>query len=486
MNIILIVLDTVRKDYITPYGGQGFPTAALERFSEEAVLYNNVISPAPWTTPVHASIFTGMYPSRHGTHGGNLIFNSSGSPTLMTLLKARGYRCAGISTNYLISEQFGFADDFDLFLQAWQAVPQKYLDYHFSRDAFIKASRKRKAATIALDLLSPGRSLNAARSIANKWYGDRNFVINDATFSTLRAMQWGKKILRSAEDLPTFLFVNLMQAHDKYNPPDEIREELGLGHDLFDIDTWGYFAGKEELDEEAFECFSRLYAGEVFFLDRCLADFFRFMRGQGMWDDSMVVLLSDHGELIGEHGLLGHMAGLFRELIDIPMMIKYPNGVMAGREDSKLRQSHDVFAAILDLIGSETPRTDDAVSLLEMDGRKRAISQLTSNNFMMDEIEKEGGDLRQELVQYARPMMAVIQDNLKYVESSGGNKWLFERTSDPAEERNLVGASAWVSTLQQCREMMRDEIELTRFTPSVDSPQMEEETVQRLKAMGYL
>ncbi len=486
MNIILIVLDTVRKDYLTPYGGKGFPTAALERFSEEAVLYNNVISPAPWTTPVHASLFTGMYPSRHGTHGGNLLFNSSGSPTLMTLLKERGYRCAGISTNYLISEQFGFADDFDLFLQAWQALPQCHRDNHFGRDCFVKASKGKKTRILVRDLLSPRRCRNAVKSIANKWYGDRNLIIDDATSSTLRALKWGRKILRRREDSPTFLFMNLMQAHERYNPPEEVREELGLSKDRSDLDQWRYLAGKEDLREENFQAFSRLYAGEIYFLDRCLADFFEYIREQGTWDDSMIVLLSDHGELIGEHGLLGHMAGLFRELIDVPMMIKYPNGVLACREDAKLRQSHDLFATILDLTGSRIPSGNDAISLLERDGRKRGISQLTSNHFILGEIEREGGKLRQDFVPYARPMMAVVQDNLKYVESSDGKKWLYDLSSDPGEERNLAGSTVWNSTFHQFQELMSEMMGMTRFSPGVDSHPMEDVTVQRLKAMGYL
>lgn len=487
MNIVIIMIDTVRKDHLSLYGARGYPTACIDKFAEDSVVYRNVVSPAPWTTPVHASLFTGLYPSRHGTHGGNLTFEPDRSmPSLMRRLGKKGYRCEGISSNYLISDQFGFHRDFDRFLQAWQGVPQPWDRHHFSRPGFRSLPYVRKALALSRDLLIPSESANVMRSLINRRYVRKHHVIEDATAATIRSLRWGKEILARREASPVFLFINLMQAHDKYNPPTEIRDDLGLGGGRFDVDMWEYYAGQEDIDVDDLLLGSCLYAGEISFLDRCLGDFFGFLRRLPEWDESLVVLLSDHGELLGEHGLLGHQIGLFGEVIDVPMIIKYPRGIMGSGEDGRIRQSHDIFATILELADAGGTERSDSLSLLDSIGRDRALSQLISNRFILDEIRRYGGVIRGDLEPYARSMMAVIRDGIKYVLSEGGNQWLYDLTEDRGENINLADDPRYSETVRAYRESMVEAMNATEFVPhSVEAP-VEEETVQRLKAMGYI
>ncbi len=487
MNIVLMILDTVRKDYLSTYGARGFPTPNVERMAEESVLYSKVISPASWTTPVHASLFTGLYPSSHGTHGGNLTFETADDrPSLMGMLKRKGYRCVGISTNYLVSEQFGFSGDFDEFYQIWQLLQQRQADYHFGREGFQNATRLQKALSLLKETVLRGNGRNAVKSVLNRWYSGKVDIIEDATPSTLRALKLARRAVERAGDMPLFLFVNLMQAHEKYNPPRRVRDELGLGDSRYDVDSWMYYAGKEEIGECDFCRFEQLYGGEVTWLDHCVGGFIDFLRAGSSWDDTMVAVVSDHGELIGEHGQLGHLAGLFGELIDVPLIVKYPRGTANPGEDGGLRQSHDLFPTILELAGAGDVLSGDSVSLLSGDGRKEAISQLVSSRFLQDGVRHRGGELRREMSRYARPMMALIQDDFKYVAAEGGHEWLFDLSNDPCERADLVVDDRYVSTVERMRGAMRSAMAKTGFEPLTPDLPLDGEIEERLKAMGYI
>ena len=118
-DVVLIVLDTTRASSLSVYGHARPTTPRLEEFAREAVRFDRCVSPSPWTVPAHASLFTGLYPSAHGTEGDNPILGS-GRPLLATLMQRAGYRTEGISSNVWISDVFGFARGFDAFHKTWQ------------------------------------------------------------------------------------------------------------------------------------------------------------------------------------------------------------------------------------------------------------------------------------------------------------------------------------------------------------------------------
>src|SRR3972149_8651863 len=120
-NIIIIILDTARAQSFSCYGYKRKTTPNIDRIAQGAVLFENAISPSPWTLPAHASIFTGMYPSRHGCHERHKFLNRN-LPTLPEILKNIGYRTIGISNNSWISKNFGFDRGFDSFIKLWQII----------------------------------------------------------------------------------------------------------------------------------------------------------------------------------------------------------------------------------------------------------------------------------------------------------------------------------------------------------------------------
>ena len=115
-DVILVVLDTTRKDHLSVYGYARPTTPALERFSEKARVYDRAWSPAPWTPPAHASIFTGLLPAEHGCEGGPL---DTPEPTLAEVLNDHGYATLGVVNNPMLSASKGWSRGFDEYREIW-------------------------------------------------------------------------------------------------------------------------------------------------------------------------------------------------------------------------------------------------------------------------------------------------------------------------------------------------------------------------------
>jgi arylsulfatase A-like enzyme len=120
-NIIVILIDTLRADHLSCYAYQRRTSPCIDRIAEQGVLYEHAISPAAWTPPAHASLFTGTYPSRHGVDRSHLVLNPELTP-LPEALRRHGYRTFGISSNYWLSRETGFDSGFDVFVNSWQLV----------------------------------------------------------------------------------------------------------------------------------------------------------------------------------------------------------------------------------------------------------------------------------------------------------------------------------------------------------------------------
>lgn len=123
-NIIVILIDTLRADHLSCYGYERQTSPFIDRIAEQGVLYENAISPAAWTPPAHASLFTGAYPSRHGVDHSHLALMPELVP-LPEVLRRYGYRTFGISSNYFLGRETRFNRGFDRFIQTWQVVQRE-------------------------------------------------------------------------------------------------------------------------------------------------------------------------------------------------------------------------------------------------------------------------------------------------------------------------------------------------------------------------
>lgn len=313
-SVLLVVLDTVRADHTELLDGGKTPQ--LRALKEAGLTYTDATAPGPWTWPSHASLFTGEPPWIHGAHGASRDEGMAlkdtlrvtplreDLPTLAGRLAGAGYRTEAAVANRLLSQPLGLTRGFD-----------------------------------------------------NVRYDSEDDRVVEAAISTMGGEE------------PLLLFVNLMSAHSPYYPgpggtvkaADIAAQEWtkpwrkGPGLSFFTESPSGqelYARGEMEIPPEGLELLDALYSGEVTFAD------FYLNRLLSAWQqarpDSVVVVTSDHGEYLGEHGFLGHSATTYREVTHVPLVLAGP-GLPRGQLSDTPVQLQDVYGAILELTGVEEP-----------------------------------------------------------------------------------------------------------------------------------
>ena len=336
-NVLFVVLDTVRKDRLEPYGYERGTTPELSRFAEEATVFESAVAPAPWTLPVHASLFTGRYPSQHGADQGSPYLE--GETPLASTLSAAGYDTACYSSNAWITPYTGLTDGFDAqdsffevlpgdvlsgpLASAWQAVN----DNDYLRDL---ASKLVHLGAMAHSKLASGEGADS-----------KTPSVIDRTKSFIDD---------SGSDEGWFAFVNLMDAHLPYYPPEEYREEFAPGVDPDDVcqNSKEFNSGARDIGDDEWEDIRGLYDAEIAHMDAELGRLFDWLRETGQWEETTVVVCADHGELHGEHDLYGHEFALYDQLINVPLLVKHPD-LEADRRDD-LVELLDCYHTVLDTL----------------------------------------------------------------------------------------------------------------------------------------
>ncbi|WP_266075057.1 sulfatase-like hydrolase/transferase [Haladaptatus caseinilyticus] len=296
MNVALVVLDTLRKDAFDSH----FDWLPGQRFE-------NAYSTSHWTVPAHASLFAGKYASELGVYAGAQLLDCE-EPVLAESFREAGYTTRAFSANVNISRPFGFHRGFDQFEGSWrlQALSENVFDW----DGFIAETRES----------GPERYLSALHEVVT---GDCDTVpsLKRGALLKLRDLGWGKttrddgatEALRFVRDTEfgddEFLFVNLMEAHTPYDPPEEFRtveppELNGLRATL----------DEPEADPDTIR---QAYNDSV----RYLSSMYRAIFAELREEFDYVITLADHGEALGEYGAWEHLCGLYPEVTRIPLCI---------------------------------------------------------------------------------------------------------------------------------------------------------------------
>jgi choline-sulfatase len=285
-SVVLVVLDTVRADHLTPYGYPKETTPRLARFAQEGLLFEQARSAAPWTLPSHASLFTGKLPSQHGCNWEHRWLADSQETIAEVLAAPRaGFETMGVTTNVNASSLYNLHQGFARFVETWTL-----------RDA--------------------------------------HRGLDDSAIANGVIREWLEK--RDASR-PFFLFVNFADAHLPYTPPppyDRMFGEpgatarrLAARGDLLQA----LLAGEEHPTAEDFAGLAALYDGELRKVDALLGDLLDELDRRGLRDDTLVIVTSDHGELLGEEGRVDHQLSMREELLHVPLLLRWPRMVHPGR-----------------------------------------------------------------------------------------------------------------------------------------------------------
>lgn len=327
-NVLLIVLDTVRDFSMSLYGYHRPTTPALAAWAASGVTFDRAMATAPWTTPSHASMFTGRYPFEMSVSFKAPLDGSH--PVLAEVLGREGYRTGGFVGNVpYASRTRGLARGFARFRDFPVTPEQALLHSALGRMVMMKV------------LVPIGRRFG---------YQD-HAGRTDAPEVSRQFLSW---LDGSDTGRPFFAFLNYYDAHHPYTPPEPYASR-------FREPSMPAYTSKEVNDPRVkftpgeLAAAQAAYDAGINYLDDEITHLLDSLQSRGLLEHTVVILTSDHGEQFGEGGITGHGNSAHVSLLQVPLVIVAPGRVPAGRRIEAISTLRDVAATILDLTGSPDP-----------------------------------------------------------------------------------------------------------------------------------
>jgi len=459
-NVILITLDTVRADHLSAYGYPRDTTPNLVKLAAQATLYRRAIASSDMTLATHASLFTGKYPSWHGAHhtpsAGNGAPLSEKATTLAEMLAAEGYLTLGLVANHgFLSDAFGFAQGFHYYDQR---LPVTLLGSGTPPQHLLRSGLRRQLARF----VSPQQSDVSSR---------RAQEMNNEVFAVLHKAR--------QTDAPFFLFVNYMEAHWPYVPPPPF-DTLFPGRDPhFTTARQGrlwheIMTGKGKMSEPLRQHLVSQYDGAIASLDFHLGKLFAWLKEQGLFEDSLIIITSDHGEAFGDRELMFHGVSVYQDQVHIPLIIKYPRSHERQVIEAPVSVV-DVLPTVMEVVGRPVPPEVQGVSLLSP--ASRSASRILISETFPDRIVL-GCHPR-----FRRVERAVTSGSLKLITSTAGKRELYDLARDPNETQSVYKQHQEFARTLQAHLDAR----LKSLAAVSDAPfQLDRQTIERLRTLGYV
>ncbi len=478
-NVLLIVMDTARHDRLSCYGYHRDTTPNIDKIGKEGVVYENAISAAIWTLPSHASIFTGMYLSKHGVTGEHKYLDDR-FDTIAEVLKSQGYRTAAFSNNPYVAKWSNLTQGFDMF---WQL--------------------KRSKNWWKIEDLNKEELERLKRNLKDRFTSFKMPKTKDAGayISNLKIIEW----LETEYDpeVPFFMFINYIEPHASYEPPgpyDTIYLDDGITAERVKEVTrkinWGrswagYITGKIKMRDRDFEILSSLYDGELAYLDMRMGELFDYLRQKDILDNTLLIITSDHGEHIGENKMMNHVFYIYDTLLHVPLVIRYPSSFPSGTRIRRQVQLTDIFPTILDVLGISFDGSDELQgyslipSKLDKHARPFAVAEKLVLPFALDILQKANASF--DISPYLCRRKTIRTEDFKYIWSSDDSEELYNIKNGSGELNNIIESHP--QKAEQLRQKLQDWLSSFEHYKAVgDEPvsEVDKETLERLKDLGYV
>lgn len=376
-NVLLISIDSLRRDYCSVYDETIGTMEFLEDFVETSRVFETAISPSTWTLPVHASVFTGLYPLEHRIHNEHNVLGDH--ETLAEILREAGYETKSFGHNGWL-ETGGVLRGFD-------------------------HQRTHIPGMIGpgLDRISTGlreRSTDLVRSGGRQALESVPVKLKKLFF---RHRMKGRRTVRNcireldSVDPPFCYFVHLNDVHSVFRPHMAYYRQFG-GEGILDLhrnvryqervkdDELDLLSGDLDLSESAMEVARNLYRASILQVDELLETLIGHLEATGLADDTVVVVFGDHGELIGEGNRFGHALWIADEVIRVPLLVYDPTGSIPPGRERDIVQLTDVYPTVLDLTDQRIPETRSVP--LGAPSRSHAYVHLLLSDAKSDKLER--------------------------------------------------------------------------------------------------
>ena len=453
-NILLIGVDTLRADHLGCYGSSAGLTPAIDALARDSVLYEQAISQASWTRASFASIFSSMFPSSHQAFRKSDVLSDEVT-TLAEVLSDAGYTTAARINNTNLTARFGFQQGFEDF-----RFLAPYYPFEATETTYFLVLYDLMRRYVFEGMLADDREVTT-------YYHDGRDITDEAI-----------GYLGEHRSDRFFLFVHYMDPHDPYF------SHPYTGRAVARIDG-------EYPDPSMAEEIRALYGEEVRYLDYQLARLFNYLQQENMFNETLIVLVSDHGEEFYEHEGWWHGTTLYEEQIHVPLIVKYPLGFQYRSREHEFKpivvrngsrvadqvRSVDIAPTLATLAGAQPPDSWQGVSLTtDWDLRDER------DKLAFSEADFEGNQLR-----------SLRTSNWKLIRAREmgrrGNPpcGLFSLAIDPGERLNRCGDE----DLTHIHEALEGEVEayhsqsLSTAVPRQQT-EIDFETCRRLKVLGYV
>jgi len=416
-NVVLITIDTLRADRLGCYGYGKNTSPEIDKFAENAIRFENSIVQSPYTGPSHSSILTGKYVAGHGvlSNGYKLPLENN---TIAEVLKEYGYTTAASIGAWVLDKRFNYGQGFDAYMQT--------------------NKEQRIAADVNRDLF--------------KW-------------------------LENNKDKKFFAWAHYYDVHCPYYAPELFRNKFSNGYKGI-LNTDGKcgltYYNSVKLGPDDIEYVKAMYDAEIAYTDSNVGELLNNLKKWGVYDNTLIIITSDHGESLYERGKIGHNLSLYDCEIKAPLLIRYPGMKSYGTSIKTQVESISIMPTILDILGINVPLDINGKSFLNLlEGNREDESPA----YVRLGVEK-GLDL-----QYAIRTAAT-----KLIFHESGTKELYDLKADSEEKNNIINDVSRGSMISELSPKLDKFMVLEKKanTTKGEGQQLKKESLEKLRALGYV
>jgi len=416
-NIVLILVDTLRQDHVGAYGHVRDTTPAIDALADDAVRFERAYAVAPWTMPTVASMFTGLYPGRHRVRTIDQALPAE-VMTIAEILSEQGYATAGVVSHVLLGRRHRFDQGFAEYVEVFD--------------------ERRPHETV---------------------------TTNDVTDAALAVLE----DLELREE-PFFLFVHYFDPHYDYKRHPEVGfAPEAAGRLSGDEAIEDLYEVMEDMTADELALVEAIYDEEIRHTDDGIGRLLEGLRRSGRFDDSWIVVTSDHGEEFMAHGNIGHTITLFEELVKVPLVIRPPAYLESPRAVDAPVSLVSLTPTLLDGLGVDAGTVFQADSFLPL-----LTCAATGDDVVYLETD-----------QLVNKRGAIVGRHKIVRDEQTGEVSLYDIVADPNEQSDLAGVRE--DLVAELLKVLDDRIRWTSMNPVEAEPvTLTEEQLEQLKSLGYV
>jgi arylsulfatase A-like enzyme len=427
-HVFIYLIDTLRADHLSCYGYDKKTTPNIDEFSKDGVVFNNCFASASWTKPTVGSILTGLYPNKHRAERKDDKL-SAGVVMISEILKSLGYSTVHLTSNGHITKAFNFDQGIDFY------------------------------------------------KLSKTWHNSSE-IINMDLF----------ELMESNPDLlekPIYAYLHTVDPHDPYAPRARFLKLKKVIQDEERYSPWAKIRTKIEnrsLTEEEIGYVVSLYDCEILQNDFYFGQFIDYLKQKGLYENSVIVMTSDHGEQFNEHGGYFHGSSIYNEEIHVPLIIKFPDNELSGSQSDLFMSQVDILPTVLEYLGVEIPQEVDGVSLL-YHLKKSDVDRTIFIKESVDKFNFAGfiypSDQTKQIIRYKDESYTTVI-----------NHEMYNLNYDFHESNNLLKTMSpfYYGSLKFKIDCLLENMERSAFTKEdkVDYKNVDPETIRAIKALGYI